>query len=80
MDEFEVTIEPEKRQANVIYIHGLHLEGADWDANKRLIVEIEDRRRFVPFPAFRVHTRKTSEKARKEKLTVLNFGVKDKRS
>lgn len=40
MDEYEVTTKVEDRQDNVVYIHGLHLEGADWDANKLCIVEI----------------------------------------
>ena len=51
-------VHPDK---NVKYLHGLYLEGADWDPNKKLIVESTDLRRFVPFPAIRVRTTRSGE-------------------
>lgn len=77
MDEYEVTIAPEDRGKNVMYIHGLHLEGADWDANKLAIVEITDRRRFVPFPAFMVFTKKKTERYTPH-IRPLNFAITKK--
>ena len=46
---------------NVRYLHGLYLEGADWDISKKLIVESTDSKRFIPFPAIRVRTTRSGE-------------------
>lgn len=43
-------------EANVCYIHGLWLEGADWDPDRRLLVETAKPTRFVPFPAIKIRT------------------------
>ncbi len=51
-------VHPDK---NVKYLHGLYLEGADWDPARKLIVESTDLRRFVPFPAIRVRTTRSGE-------------------
>ena len=46
---------------HVVYIHGLALEGADWDYARKLVVETARTERFVPFPAIAVHTLKLGE-------------------
>jgi len=46
---------------HVQYIHGLALEGADWDYGRKLIIETVKTSRFVPFPAIAIHTLKVGE-------------------
>ena len=48
-------------EKHVHYIHGLSLEGADWDYNRKLIIETAKNERFVPFPALKVRTLKLGE-------------------
>lgn len=48
-------------EANVCYIHGLWLEGADWDPDRRLLVETAKPTRFVPFPAIKIRTLASDE-------------------
>lgn len=71
--------EPKEDEQHVVYIHGLHLEGACWDVLKKEIVEITDRRRFVPFPCIRIATRTHAEaRAEWEKKNV-NWRTKNRK-
>jgi hypothetical protein len=42
-----MTAEEPSPAANSIYIHGLWLEGADWDMQKQQLVETTKKSRFV---------------------------------
>lgn len=46
---------------HVHFLHGLALEGADWDYDRKLLIETVKTERFVPFPAIAVHTLKVGE-------------------
>jgi len=65
-------------EKHVHYIHGLALEGADWDPHRKLIVDSNRPERFVPFPAMAVRTLKVGE-ASGPSITPLedfaNFGL-----
>ena len=59
LDIQESTEPPTERY--VTYLHGLYLEGAEWDPVTRQVIETTAAERFVPFPAIRVRTLRLSE-------------------
>jgi len=50
-------------EKHVRHLHGLYLEGADWDHGRRQVVEMASTRRFFPFPGLRVRTRRLDDRA-----------------
>lgn len=54
LDEFEVTNPPTDK--NIKVIHGLYLEGAEWDFGRGQLVDMKGTKRFTMFPAIRVKT------------------------
>lgn len=61
MDFYKVDKPP--AEAHCVYIHGLYLEGCDWDLNRKMLVEIADSRNYVQFPCIRVRTKRTFEES-----------------
>ena len=60
--------------ANSIYIHGLWLEGADWDMNKQQLVETTEKPRFVQFPVIKLSVPLSAELSPAAKRhTAANF-------
>jgi hypothetical protein len=59
-NEFEILNisqnEERKTERNVAYLHGLSLDGATWDAERKLVVDSTSTARFAPFPALKVRT------------------------
>lgn len=59
-NEYEIMGVPRNDQEvtakHTCYIHGLSLEGAEWDAGRKLLVETTSGSRFLPFPAIRIRT------------------------
>lgn len=59
-NEYEVLgvyqVETAPTEKHVRYIHGLYLEGAEWDLGRRQLVEMTTTQRFTQFPAIRVRT------------------------
>ena len=50
-------------EKHVRHLHGLYLEGADWDPGRKQVVEMASTRRFCPFPGLRVRTRRCEDRA-----------------
>ena len=48
-------------EKHVHYLHGLTLDGAEWDAKRKLLVDSTSTARFAAFPAIRVRTVRTAE-------------------
>lgn len=66
-NEYEILevykVEAPTAEKNVRHIHGLHLEGAEWDFGRQQVVEMTTTRRFSPFPAVRVRTVRYGDQA-----------------
>jgi len=54
LDVFEVETPPTEK--NVKHIHGLYLEGAEWDFGRNQLVDMVGTKRFNVFPAIRIRT------------------------
>jgi hypothetical protein len=65
-------------EKHVHYLHGLTLDGAEWDPKRKLLVDSTSTARFSAFPAIRVRTVRTAE-SRAAMLTpeerTANFNV-----
>lgn len=59
-NEFELLDTPSVsepcKEKHAVYLHGLSLEGADWNWERKLLVETAQSTRFVAFPAVKVRT------------------------
>lgn len=54
LDDYEMKSPPAEK--NIKYIHGLYLEGAEWDFGRKQLVDMKGTKRFTTFPAIRVRT------------------------
>jgi len=61
------------------YVHGMWLEGADWDIENKLLIETTKSERFIKFPAIRVRTVIKKKRSPKD-VTPVNESSIDSKS
>jgi len=49
------------QEKNTKYVHGLALEGADWDFNLQILRETTHPNRYLPFPTLKIKTKRVQD-------------------
>lgn len=86
-NEFEILdyyehVEPVNMELEpyVTYVHGMWLEGADWDMDTKMLIESHKGQRFVRFPALRIKTVLKNKRMKPKVTTPRNESSMDEDS